>query len=683
MSLLTLTDVSKQYFGRQVLNQITFQIDHGERLALIGQNGAGKTTLMRLIMGMEKPDQGSITTAARVIPGYLSQHFSEAEADNHPLYSPELAALEDKLRQLETAMAAADQTDASRYKVLYDQYSAATARFESAGGYGFAHRMQEMAAGLGLPQACLRRPLSTLSGGERMRVELARLLLRNPDLLLLDEPTNHLDFSALEWLEQYLHRFKGAVIIVTHDRAFINQTATSVAHLQDGGIRIWPGHYQHYLEQKDAESETLQREIKNKARELERQTAVKQTMLSHRNISGYHAREKVVEKMSRELASIQNKASKLNRRQQLKFRISGSGQRHASDRLLLSASGLSKAFGDHFLFSADLLTLKDKEKVCICGPNGCGKTTLLSILLGRQDADGGEISLHDQTAFGHLGQHVDFADEQATVLQTLLNKADLTETDARTLLAGYGFRDVDVFKQVHVLSGGERARLYLCCLLLEQPDMLFLDEPTNHLDIESREILEQALIDYEGAILAVSHDRYFIEHCCQRVYGFSNHSVQPYDSYSAYRQAERKNLAAKAAGTARLPNEAARKEDKPNQPDRANIMSALSENRPSADDQLHDSQTKNKHDSQISQSATSAPADANEPKNPAEARKLTALRKKKLKDTEQQIAQLEEEKNQLEAGFGQATDSPDQYEIYARVLEQLETLYTDYIELAD
>ncbi len=661
MSLLTLQQISKSYFGKLVLDQVSLQLDEGERLALIGQNGAGKTTLLRLIMGLEKPDTGSITLASRVIPGYLSQHFSSQETDDYPLYNPELAALEEKLRDLEAQMTQAAATHESSRKALYHAYDQATARFESAGGYAFKHRMQEMTAGLGLPAECLRRPLHTLSGGERMRVELARLLLRDPDLLMLDEPTNHLDFSAMEWLEQYLSGFKGSVIIVTHDRAFMNQTATATAELNQGKLRVWQGNYQKYLEQKMSETEHLEREIKNKSRELERQKAVKQTMLSHRNISGYHAREKVVDKMSHELDEIRQRSRHLSTRQQLKFKVTGSGQRHASDRLLLEAVDLVMSYNSQPLFSLEQLTLKDHEKTCLCGPNGCGKTTLLSILLGQVEAKSGQITLHANSAYGHLGQHVSFKNESATLLDILLSQASLTETQARTLLASYGFRDVDVYKKADILSGGERARLYLCCLLLEQPDMLFLDEPTNHLDIESREILEQALRDYDGAILAVSHDRYFIENCCRSVYGFVGGQVCFYDSYQSYRKS-----AAQPALDADLNQRGVS----------GHLRTPVSENSREA---YHKDDSRGGRPDPDSQDHESDP----DPKNPAELRRQTAWRKKEFRDIEQQIETLETEKQSLEDEFGQGNDDQDHYQRYAAVLEKLDTLYADYVELAD
>ncbi len=663
MSLLTIQQVSKSYFGKLVLDQISLQLDEGERLALIGQNGAGKTTLLRLIMGIEKPDTGSITLASRVIPGYLSQHFSNQAADELPLYNPELAALEERLRHLETKMAQDTGSDCDEpvRKSLYHAYDQATARFESAGGYAFRHRMQEMTAGLGLPAECLKRPLHTLSGGERMRVELARLLLRDPDLLMLDEPTNHLDFSAMEWLEHYLSAFKGSVIIVTHDRAFMNQTATATAELSQRTLRVWQGNYQKYLEQKTSETEHLDREIKNKSRELERQKTVKQTMLSHRNISGYHAREKVVNKMSRELDEVRQRARHLSSKQQLKFKVAGSGQRHASNRMLLEATDLVMSYNGQRLFSLDRLTLNDHEKTCLCGPNGCGKTTLLSILLGQVEAESGQITLHANTAYGHLGQHVSFKDETATLLSIVLQQASLTETQARTLLASYGFRDVDVYKKADVLSGGERARLYLCCLLLEQPDMLFLDEPTNHLDIESREILEQALREYEGAILAVSHDRYFIENCCQSVYGFISGRAEHFDSYQAYRKsaAQPGALSDQSNKDSRDSSEISQLENTSRQDQSAMASTGRADSRPQEET-----------------------ADAGS-KNPAEARRLTAMKKKQLRDTEQQIESLETEKQLLEDAFGQGDDDQKHYQRYAVVLDTLETLYVDYVVLAE
>jgi len=627
LSLLTISQISKSYFGKTVLDQVSLRLDRGERLALIGSNGAGKTTLLRLITGSEKPDSGGIIISSGVIPGYLSQHFDDSGNDSgHALHSAELQAIELELRQLENRMADASPDILRRYSEL-------TARFETLGGYDFARRMEETLAGLGLQGDILSRPLATLSGGERMRVALARLLLKSPDLLLLDEPTNHMDISAMEWLEDFLIRFKGAVLLISHDRAFIDRTATAVAELNGGRLTVRPGNYTRFKEIEAAENLTRERELKKLSRELEHQKDVTQTMLSHRKMSSYHAREKVVAKLSGQLEDIRSRAQRQNQR--LNFGFLPALTEGDPEKILLETRGLTMGFGDVPLFSDVNILLRGGMKACLCGPNGCGKSTLLSLLLGKINEFEGQIRLAGNVVYGHMGQHVDFDDEERTLVQEILSRTGFDEGQARSLLARYGFRDVDVFKKISVLSGGERSRLYLSCLLLEKPDVLFLDEPTNHLDIQSREILEQALVDFSGAILAVSHDRYFIERCTHQVYGFIRSQVIPYDNFSEYRKAAQADDSRQAM--------------------------------PPAEEKMIESKSDNK---------------PQPPMNRAQERREIAQRKEKMRSLEKAIATLEAEKSQLEASF--ATDcGPDTYKHYSEILAQLDRLYDDYIALED
>lgn len=628
MSLLTVTQISKSYFGRTVLDQVSLRLDRGERLALIGSNGAGKTTLLRLITGAEKPDQGVINLPANIIPGYLSQNFEdEGTPEDNALDSKELRELEERLREIEKQM-----NDGAGHvqKELLRQYSQLTARFEAMDGYAYVRRMQETLAGLGLAGDILSRPLATLSGGEKMRVALARLLLKSPDLLLLDEPTNHMDLAAMEWLEDYLIRFKGAVLLISHDRAFIDRTATAVAELNGGHLTVRPGNYSKFMEIQAAEDLTRGREIKKLSRELERQREVTQTMLSHRKMSAYHAREKVVARLSGELGEIRDRAHRQNQR--LNFGFLPGLAEGDPEKILLSAQGLTLGFGEKPLFRDVSLLLRGGMKVCLCGPNGCGKSTLLALLLGRINHFEGQVKLAANVIYGHMGQHVSFADDSRTLLEELVGRAGLEEGQARTLLARYGFRDVDVFKTIQVLSGGERSRLYLSCLLLERPDLLFLDEPTNHLDIQSREILEQALVDFPGTILAVSHDRYFIERCTRQVLGFIGDQVLPFDSFTDYRQAARQAEAGP---------------------------------RPAG-----------------SQLETVADTAAAQPLNRAQERREIALRKDRIRQLEKKINALESEKACLESGFKEQND-PAAYLRYTGLLAELDQLYEDYVEAAN
>ena len=631
MSLIAVQAVQKQYFGHPVLQDISFQLDRGERLCLLGSNGAGKTTLLRLIMGLEKPDSGQIVVASQAIRGYLPQQLPADAPDDASWTSPEIRQLESALRQTELELESLGQ-DAGPDGALQSalaRYADLTARYEALGGYEHRHLMEEALAGLGLTGEVLSRPLSTLSGGERMRVALARLIIRNPDLLLLDEPTNHLDLDALEWLEQYLTRFRGTILLVSHDRTFIDRTATAVAELDAGRLRIRPGGYSRFIEQAEAESLTLEREIKKISRELERQQEVTQTMLSHRNMSQYHAREKLVARLSTQLEEKIGHAHSTS--QKLSFQFVPGLATGDPDRILLETIGLAGGYGRELLFRDVSFVLRARAKACLCGPNGCGKTTLLNLLRGEMIAAEGRVRLAAQMSVGTLGQHVSFSDETRSVLDELLARSALSEAQARDLLARYGFRDTHVYKQLQVLSGGERSRLYLACLLLEEPNILFLDEPTNHLDIYSREVLERALLAFNGAILAVSHDRMFIDRCCSQVLGFIGNRVLPYDSFEAYRQA------ARAA------------EDR----DRIPVAAA-------------DRQTDDRAARRV---------------NRAQERRETALRKEHLRNLENEIEEHEARKAEMEVSFGAET-GPEAYEAYAGLLEDLERLYQAYLGLA-
>ena len=650
MSLLSLSAVHKAYFGRSVLQGLSLRLDRGDRLALIGENGAGKTTLLRLITGAEQPDSGTVSASSRIVVGYLSQHVEEiCDLDSPSLVSQELTDLEDEMRRLELEMGHHPDN-----RSLMAQYADCTARYEALEGYDFPRRMQEALEGLGLAGDAINRPLSTLSGGERMRVALARLLLRAPDVLLLDEPTNHMDASAQEWLEQYLQRFKGAVILVSHDRAFIDQVATAVAELSLGQLTVRPGNYSHFKAIEANEQLTLSRTIKQMEKDLAHQEAVTQTMLSHRKMSSYHAREKVVAKLSADLQQVRDRA-RLHQTQ-LKFNFLPVQNQGDPDKQLLQANDLAIAFNGRTLFSQVAFEIRGRDKICVCGPNGCGKSTLLALLLGKIPQSSGTLRLSSGAVFGHMGQHVQFLDEQAPVIQELLNRFDLDEGGARSLLARYGFRDVDVFKSIAVLSGGERARLYLCCLLLEQPDLLLLDEPTNHLDIHSREILEQALLDFPGAIFAVSHDRYFIERIAQKILGFIGPVVESFDSYEQYRQKARQ-----AAMTADLQARAARSE-------------ALTQ----AQAQAQAQDAKPGQPAAIQETGRASATGLNK----AQERRENARRKEQLKETEQAIERLEAERSDLEARFGQDA-SPDDYARYAIVLQEIDEAYARYLDLSE
>ncbi|MBP7401285.1 MAG: ABC-F family ATP-binding cassette domain-containing protein [Clostridia bacterium] len=630
--ILAFDQVVKSYFGRTVLDGITFRLDAGARIGLIGPNGSGKTTLLRLAEGLETPDAGTVLRASGMISGYLTQDMDASwEPGNTALFNAELAAAEKRLREMEHELAGQKGGDSPARRRLLEEYSAATARFETQGGYEYERTIRLALEGLGLSGDILERPVASLSGGERMRVRLARLLVRSPDLLLLDEPTNHLDMAALDWLEEYLRRFRGAVLVVSHDRAFLDRTVTGIAELAGGRLRTGIGNYTAYMQQKRLDEAARLREMTRLEKEMERQQGVVQTMLSHRKMSAYHARERVVRKLSDTLAE---KAAMLDRRRgpSMKIRfLSDQGVPDAS-RVLIRTEGLSMSYGGTGLFRDVGFVLRAEDRIALAGPNGCGKTTLLRILLGEETAQDGRVWLSGTARMGYMGQFSTFSDEDHTIEE---ETAAVTESDTfgiRSLLARFGFRDADLAKRLRVLSGGERSRLYLCLMLESHPDVLLLDEPTNHLDIESREILESALLEYPGAILAVSHDRYFIARCCRSLLGFHDGTVTLFDGYEPYRMAVSR------------PVESAVREP-------ADPPGAL-------------------------------PADGPRTPNRAEERRRTAARQERLRRLEREILEMEEERDGLERAFG-ADTPPETYAAYADLVQRIDSGYEEFLAASD
>ena len=643
MPLISVNKVSKSYHSRLLLDHVSFSIERGDKIALIGSNGTGKSTLFKMIRGDVLPDEGEVLHHGTAIAGYLTQNMEELGMGGNILISEEIRDVEDKMREAEYKLATADAAESQSLLRTYEQL---TARFEALGGYDYEPRMKAALAGLGLSDIDFTRDISSFSGGEKMRICLARLIVSRPDILLLDEPTNHLDTDALEWLEGFVRSYGGAVLLISHDRYFIDRTVTKVLELENGSITAYRGNYTEYKEQKRRFIEDQKRLVSNLEKELVRQEGVTQTMLSHRNISGYHAREKVVEKLSDRLAAEKSKLA--GGPLQMSFKLMPEVRAGDPEKILLQTRNLGKTFPDGKVLFRDVnFEIKACDKMFLVGPNGCGKTTMLSLLLGKISEFDGDVLISGSSRIGYMGQFVPFEDETRTILDELMERSELGETAARNLLARFGFRDIDVYKQISVLSGGERSRLFLCCLLEEKPELLFLDEPTNHLDIESREVLEDALADYNGAILAVSHDRYFIEKCQSKILGFFGDHVELYDKYEFYRRKYRAFVADEESKRA----------------------AALSEQR------REDKERREAEKKEASESSPKTPS-----VNRAKERKETAKRKERIKFLEKTIAELEEEQKALESSFGKDTAKED-YDRYAKNSETLEEMYAEYMEL--
>ncbi len=532
MAILQAQGISKSYFARDVLSGVDLTLNEGERFALIGDNGTGKSTFLKIIAGVEEADVGRISIASTITVSYLSQQMEEFEnLEATVLNTDFLDALQSQLEVISKKIQEASPEDEKR---LLQEYQSIQDKFEQRGGYAYRSNLAQALAALGIHGEKLHRPIRTLSGGERMRVLMARRILENADLLLLDEPTNHLDIEGLEWLEHYLRNYKGSILLISHDRYFIDKVCNRTGELAGGKLFVYKGNYSDYQEQKKNRTELLTKSIESLEEDLERQKEITQTLLSHRKMTSYHAREKVVAKLEDEIEEVRALLPQTSRR--MNFHFISNDKKMDNERLLVRLENANMSWDEeNYLFKNLNLEILANSKKVILGPNGSGKSTLLQILMGKIQSFSGDLFAVPELSVGHLGQYTEFEDESLSILEEFVSRTHALETDARNTLAKFAFTGIEVYKTISVLSGGERARLYLCCLLEEKPDLLYLDEPTNHLDIHSREVLEDAIIDFDGAVIAVSHDRYFIEKCGFEILGFVNHQVKEYVNYNSYR----------------------------------------------------------------------------------------------------------------------------------------------------
>ena len=631
MPLLTLSNITMNYGPRRILDGVSFRVNKGDRIAFIGDNGAGKSTLFKIIKGTLTPDDGEVILHGNTIAGYLSQNMDEQDLSGASLKPSNLIDLELKIETLSSKITHASEKGEDATE-LVEELSKTQALYEAAGGYDYEYRLKDALAGLGLKDIHDREDFTDLSGGEKMRVCLARLIVDRPDVLLLDEPTNHLDMEAVEWLENFLSSYGGAVFVITHDRHFIDQVATKVIELDGGHITEYKGGYTDYKEQKEHFIKSQSLVTKALEEELAHQLDVKQMMLSHRNISGYHQREKMVAKLEEQLEAARSKLPAGYAK--MSFTAQPLERTGRSDRIILQAKELAMKFedSDSNLFDALSFEVTADEKLFLAGPNGCGKTTLLKLLSGhagdKLKGSSGTVLIGSAQSMGYMEQFVPFDDEEMNCFDELVSRSDIGTTEARTLLARFGFKGDDAFKKINMLSGGERSRLYLCCLLRENPDILFLDEPTNHLDINSREILEDAIKEYSGAVICVSHDRFFIDKCADKVLGFKDKKAELYDSYYFYRKA------VQAASAETVTTE---------EPKQENENTVRNVNR-------------------------------------AQGRKESAKRRQRISDIEKETSRLEAEQKELEAKFGGSCSSED-LKRYEDNANKLAALYDEYFEL--
>ena len=518
--------------GNNILDGITFQIETGERVGLLGRNGAGKSTLFKLLTGELDADEGDVVIAKNSRVGLISQIpvYPQGYTVDDVLHTAfaRHRKLAEEMEKLAAAMAAGDSSEQTLRR-----YGELSAKFEGIGGYDTDTAVGKVANGLSIPPEMRSQLFDSLSGGEKTRVNLGRLILEDTDILLLDEPTNHLDLHAVEWLEDYVRRFKGTVVAISHDRYFLDRTINRVIEILDGKAEFYPGNYTFYAIEKERRyQERLKQYEKEQAKIKQLQEAADKLHLwAFMGADKLHKRAFSMERRIERIRQTEkpSKAKAMTQR---------FGEREFSGDEVMHIKDLEKSFGERRLFRDLNLLVEGGERIALIGDNGTGKSTLLKIFMGEEQADGGRVRFGPTVRVAYLPQIIHFDNPHRNLVDTMLYaKRGMTTQIARDRLGAFNFRGEDVFKPVSVLSGGEQSRLRLCMLMDEEINLLVLDEPTNHLDIASREWIEEAVEAYEGALLFVSHDRYFINRFATRIWELENGVITDYPvSFPRYKE---------------------------------------------------------------------------------------------------------------------------------------------------
>lgn len=521
--ILQCSHIDKSFVGETVLSDISFHINEQEKAAIVGVNGSGKSTLIKIIMGQLSADSGDIILSKDTTVGYLAQN-QEYASDRTILEEmqdakPEVGILERKIASLSAQM---NEADGKELEALIKQFDQAQHRFDQINGYAYQSELVGVLKGLGFENEDFDKKIASLSGGEKTRVALAKMLLTAPDLIILDEPTNHLDLNAIHWLEGYLAQYNGAVLIVAHDRYFLYKIVSKVIEIRQTKSRVYLGNYTEYTKKRQEILDSLQKQYLNQQAEIKHQEEVIAKLKQfnrEKSIKRAESREKMLDKIERIDKPIEE-----NTKMHLLFT-----PKIQSGNDVLTVKGLSKRFADHVLFENIDFEIKRGEHVAIIGDNGSGKTTILKMINDLLTPDSGTITLGTNVEIGYYDQEHHVLHMEKTLFEEIQDEyPNMTNTEIRNLLAAFLFTEDDVFKQIKSLSGGERGRVSLAKLMLSDANFLILDEPTNHLDIDSKAILENAINHFEGTVLYVSHDRYFINTTAHRILDLTSQTMLNY-----------------------------------------------------------------------------------------------------------------------------------------------------------
>ena len=536
MIVLSCKDISKSYGIRDVLKDITFSINEGDKVGIIGGNGEGKSTLFKIISKELSQDSGEIFIDKNRTIGYLTQHvdldLNNTIYDEMNLVFKDLRNIEDRLHSLEIKMAEPYNEDNAAYheKIIKD-YTTLQDLYSHKGGYTYKGEISRVLKGLGFLEEDFDKIINTLSGGQKTRVSLCKLLLKNPDIILLDEPTNHLDLEAIEWLEEYLKNYKGTVLVISHDRFFLDAVTNNTFEVINGHVNCYNVSYTKFIDLRKKNYEAQLKAYNLQQAEIKRQEAIIEKFRSfnrEKSIRAAESREKALEKMDRlDAPDKEKEASKIQFEASVK-----------SGHDVLHIENLAKSYGDNNLFSNLNLDLKRGEKVALIGENGRGKTTLFKIILDNLNPDSGKVILGTNVNVGYYDQEQSDLNLDKTILDEVWDEfPNLTTSKLRGALASFLFTGDDVFKIINTLSGGEKCRINLLKLMLSKSNLLLLDEPTNHLDIMSREALEDALLSYDGTLMVISHDRYFLNKVINRILELNENGIKEFlGNYSYYQE---------------------------------------------------------------------------------------------------------------------------------------------------